>query len=193
MLDYAFSKNIPIVATNNVFMLDADMASAHDALLCISQGLVVGQSERRKTNPDLYFKSADEMNKLFSDLPEAITNTLEIAKRCYYKANFIKPLLPEYPYLDGRSEKTALYDLTKSGLNKRLQSFVISEFMDKKTKSETIKKYMDRMEYELKIINDMGFGGYFLIVADFIGWTKKNDILLALDEVRVQAPLLLGH
>ena len=176
MLDYAFSKNIPIVATNNVFMLDADMASAHDALLCISQGLVVGQSERRKTNPDFYFKSADEMNKLFSDLPEAISNTLEIAKRCYYKANFIKPLLPEYPYLDGRSEKIALYDLTKSGLNKRLQSFVISEFMDKKTKSETIKKYMGRMEYELKIINDMGFDGYFLIVADFIGWTKKNNI-----------------
>ena len=176
MLDYAFSKNIPIVATNNVFMLGADMASAHDALLCISQGLVVGQSERRKTNPDLYFKSADEMNKLFSDLPEAITNTLEIAKRCYYKANFIKPLLPEYPYLDGRSEKVALYDLTKSGLNKRLQSFVISELMDKKTKSEITKKYMDRMEYELKIINDMGFDGYFLIVADFIGWTKKNDI-----------------
>ena len=176
MLDYAFSKNIPIVATNNIFMLDVDMVSAHDALLCISQGLVVGQSERRKTNPDFYFKSADEMNKLFSDLPEAINNTVEIAKRCYYKANFIEPLLPEYPYLDGRSEKVALYDLTKSGLKKRLQSFVIDDAMDENTKSEITNLYMDRMEYELKTINDMGFDGYFLIVADFIGWTKNNNI-----------------
>lgn len=176
LLDYAFNKNIPIVATNNVMFSDNDMHTAHDALLCIAQGAVVGQSDRRHSNKDFYFKSQSEMIELFSDLPEAIENTVEIAKRCYYKSENIDPLLPEYPYLEGRTEFEALHDLTKQGLEKRLQSGVINESMSDTAKADITKEYFDRMEFELGVIRDMGFSGYFLIVADFIQWTKNEKI-----------------
>ncbi len=176
LLDMAYDKNIPIVATNNVFFASPDMHTAHDALLCIDSGDYIKTPNRRRVDKSQYFKSADDMISLFKDLPEAIENTVKIAKRCSYIPQPIDPLLPEYPYLQGRSEIQALTDLTKQGLHHRLETEVYQDAFDDNMRATVAEQYTDRMAYELDIIAQMGFPGYFLIVADFIQWAKQNDI-----------------
>ncbi len=176
LLDMAYDKNIPIVATNAVFFATPNMHKAHDALLCIDSGHYIKQSDRRKVDKSQYFKSTEEMISLFSDLPEALENTVKIAKRCAYIPHPIKPLLPIYPYLDGRTEIQALTDLTIQGLQQRLETEVYQDAFDDTMRQSLHKQYMERMDYELGIIAQMGFPGYFLIVADFIQWAKKQDI-----------------
>ena len=176
LIELAYKMDIPLVATNNVFFSTKDMYQAHDALLCVAGGVVVDQKDRFKLNDQYYFKTAEEMTALFKDIPEAIENTLVIAKRCAYKTETIAPLLPEYPYLDGRSEIEALRDLTLKGLREHLEKLVFIGCNTAEEKSEKENEYMSRMHYELDIIEQMGFPGYFLIVADFIQWAKDQDI-----------------
>lgn len=166
-LDLAYKHNIPIVATNECYFATRDMYQAHDILLCITDGKYVDETNRRHETEEHYFKTAEEMAELFSDLPEAIENTINIAKRCGYKVKKSKPLLPHVE--KGADEPTLLQEKAYAGLKERLETANIIG-------DEAQKPYYDRLKYELGIIIQMGFSGYFLIVADFIGWAKRNNI-----------------
>lgn len=175
MLEKALEFNIPIVATNNAFFYDPSYYEAHDALLCIAGGYYVLQEDRPKVTPHHFLKSTKEMADLFKDLPEAIINTVEIAKRCAFMPNICKPILPNFPTESSLSEEEELVLQAKNGLNIRLTNEVFPFFESNKT--ETIKEeYEKRLEYEISIIKHMGFCGYFLIVSDFIKWAKNNRI-----------------
>ncbi|MBT4888763.1 MAG: DNA polymerase III subunit alpha [Rhodospirillales bacterium] len=175
-LDFAYDMDIPLVATNEVFFPTRDMFEAHDALVCIASGRRVSETERRRLTPEHYFKSVREMKSLFKNLPEAIDNTVIIAQRCAYMVNKIDPILPPYDCGEGRTETDELRDQSVAGLDKRLIDNVYTDDMDKAAQEHAAQPYRERMDYELQVINDMGFPGYFLIVADFIGWSKDQNI-----------------
>ncbi len=166
-INLAYKHNIPLVATNECYFANKDMYQAHDVLLCITDGKFVDETNRRHETEEHYFKSPEEMIELFSDLPEAIQNTLEIAKRCAYKFKKSNPLLPHVE--KGADEPQLLRDKAYAGLMERLEIAGI-------TTDEEKQPYIERLEYELDVIIKMGFPGYFLIVADFIGWAKNHDI-----------------
>ncbi|WP_299636481.1 DNA polymerase III subunit alpha [uncultured Ruegeria sp.] len=163
-IEMAYAKNLPLVATNDVYFPTPDMYEAHDALICISEGAYVDQQEgRRRLTAQHYFKSQQEMATLFADLPEAIENTVEIAKRCAFMAYRRDPILPKF----ADDEVAELRRIANEGLQKRLA--VIPHAV-------TPEEYRERLDFELGIIEGMGFPGYFLIVADFIQWAKDQDI-----------------
>ncbi|MEZ0224915.1 MAG: PHP domain-containing protein, partial [Alphaproteobacteria bacterium] len=168
LLNFAFAHNIPIVATNNVFFSDPDMYEAHDALMCIAESAYVQDTNRRKATPEHYFKSAEQMAELFRDLPEAIENTVQIAKRCAYMLKEVKPILPRFETEKGKTEEDELRERTAKGLDWRLENYVFRTEWDKDKKDVVRKQYIERMEYELGVLIKMGFAGYFLIVSDFI-------------------------
>ncbi|HHZ66494.1 MAG TPA: DNA polymerase III subunit alpha, partial [Alphaproteobacteria bacterium] len=169
LLDLADRHNLPLVATNEVFFADQSMFDAHDALLCIADGVTVGQIERRHSTPSHYFKSAKEMWSIFEDVPEAITNTLVIAQRCSFMVETHAPMLPTAGnLLAGRTEPDMLRDLSNEGLARRISRDSFSD-------SEVV-RYRERLAYELDVIIEMGFSGYFLIVSEFIGWAKSSGI-----------------
>ncbi len=171
LLDLAYKHNVALVATNDCYFVNRKMHAAHDALLCIAEGRYVSEDNRRKVTPEHYLKSTDEMIRLFEDLPEAIDNTVQIAKRCSFLLQTVDPILPPFDCGEGRTEIEELRKMAEDGLKWRLENFV-DNFND-----ETVAKpYRDRLEFELKTIIDMGFPGYFLIVADFIQWAKDHDI-----------------
>lgn len=164
-LDMAYKMNVPLVATNEAYFLTPDMYEAHDALICIAEKTYVTVEERRKLTPEHYLKTPAEMKELFADLPEAIDNTVLIAKRCAFMTAHKKPAFPNFD-CGGLSEDELLEKNANEGLAKRLQG-----------RSEEEKKaYFDRLNYELGIIKQMGFPGYFLIVADFINWSKEHGV-----------------
>ncbi len=164
MIALAYDLNLPLVATNDVYFPKRDMYEAHDALICIADGAYVDQqNDRRRLTPEHYFKSQDEMVKLFADIPEAIENTVEIAKRCAFKVYKRDPLLPKF----ADNEIEELRRQANEGLKKRLE--VIPHAV-------SVEEYQARLDFELKIIEGMGFPGYFLIVADFIYWAKEHNI-----------------
>ncbi|WP_209504829.1 DNA polymerase III subunit alpha [Ruegeria sp. HKCCSP335] len=163
-IEMAYAKNLPLVATNDVYFPTSDMYEAHDALICIAEGAYVDQQEgRRRLTAQHYFKSQQEMATLFADLPEAIENTVEIARRCAFMAYRRDPILPKF----ADDEVAELRRIANEGLQKRLA--VIPHAV----KAE---EYQERLDFELGIIEGMGFPGYFLIVADFIQWAKDHDI-----------------
>jgi len=163
-VEMAYAKGIPLVATNDVYFPKTDMYEAHDALICIAEGAYVDQQEpRRKLTPQHYFKSQEEMVTLFADLPEAVENTVEIAKRCAFMAYRRDPILPKF----ADDEVAELRRQANQGLQERLA--VIPH-------AATPEEYQQRLDFELDIIEGMGFPGYFLIVADFIQWSKDNNI-----------------
>ncbi|SEW27055.1 DNA polymerase III, alpha subunit [Cognatiyoonia koreensis] len=163
-IEMAYAKDLPLVATNDVYFPKPDIYEAHDALLCIAQGAYVDQQEpRRKLTAQHYLKTPQEMATLFADLPEAIANTVEIAKRCAFKTYKRDPILPKF----ADDEVAELRRQAEEGLKARLA--VIPH-------AAPVKEYEDRLEFELKIIEGMGFPGYFLIVADFIKWAKDQHI-----------------
>lgn len=176
LIEMAYAHNIPLVATNEVFFADRGMYEAHDALMCIAAGATVSRTDRRRVTPEHYFKSPEEMCELFADLPEAIENTLVVAQRCAYMPDTRAPILPPYPKLDGRGEEEVLREMSAEGLEDRLQRQVYTEAMSAEEREAVAKPYRERLDYELDVIAQMGFPGYFLIVADFIQWAKKEDI-----------------
>ena len=176
LLELAYTYRLPIVATNQPFFPARADFSAHDALVCIAQGVVVASEDRHTLTPEHYFKTSAEMAQLFSDLPEALENTVEIARRCAYRSPKRGPILPRFAAQEGedsamavKAEATALRKLAKEGLARRMAKF-------EPAPGFTVKDYDDRLAYELGIIEQMGFPGYFLIVADFIQWAKEHDI-----------------
>ncbi|MFT7107583.1 MAG: DNA polymerase-3 subunit alpha, partial [Yoonia sp.] len=163
-VEIAYTKGLPLVATNDVYFPKPALYEAHDALICIADGAYVDQQEpRRRLTPQHYLKSPQEMITLFADLPEAIENTVEIARRCAFKAYKRDPILPKF----AEDEVAELRRLAKEGLKARLA--VIPH-------AAPLEDYDKRLEFELGIIEGMGFPGYFLIVADFIKWAKDNGI-----------------
>lgn len=163
-VEMAYAMGLPLVATNDVYFPASDMYEAHDALICIAEGAYVDQQEaRRRLTAQHYFKSQSEMVTLFADLPEAIENTVEIAKRCAFQAYRRDPILPKF----ADDEIEELRKQSHAGLKDRLA--VIPH-------AATVEEYEERLDFELGIIEGMGFPGYFLIVADFIKWAKEHDI-----------------
>ena len=163
-INMAYDLNIPIIATNDVYFDNGEMYEAHDALLCIADGVYVDQQEpRRSVTNQHYFKTQEEMATLFADLPEALESTIEVAQRCAFMATCRDPILP----LFASDEISELHRQAKEGLKNRLS--VIPH-------AAPISEYEKRIEFELNIIEQMGFPGYFLIVADFIKWAKEKNI-----------------
>ena len=163
-VEMAYAMNLPLVATNDVYFPKTEMYEAHDALICIAEGAYVDQQEaRRRLTPQHYFKSQAEMVTLFADLPEAVANTVEIAKRCAFQAYRRDPILPKF----ADDEVEELRAQAHAGLKDRLA--VIPH-------ATTVEEYTKRLDFELDIIEGMGFPGYFLIVADFIKWSKDHNI-----------------
>ncbi len=175
-LNMAYSHDIPLVATNEAFFPDRKMYEANDALICIEEKTYVSQSVRRRLTPEHYFKSAAEMRQIFEDLPEAIDNTIVVAKRCAFLVKTIDPILPPFDCGDGLTEEDQLRRQAVEGLNARLKVHVYKEVMSDAEKEEVAKPYHERLDFELSVIIQMGFPGYFLIVADFIGWSKDQGI-----------------
>ncbi|MBT3929646.1 MAG: DNA polymerase III subunit alpha [Rhodospirillaceae bacterium] len=175
-IDLAYEHDIPLLATNEAFFADEGMYEAHDALLCISQSAYVSQSERRRVTSEHRFKSAAEMRALFADLPEAIENTLVVARRCAFMPTETAPMLPPYPTEEGRTEEQELTTEAEAGLEARLVAHVFTEDMDAAAREEAAKPYRDRLRFELETIVNMGYPGYFLIVSDFIKWSKANGV-----------------
>ena len=178
LIEFGYKHHLPLVATNDCFFMSKDMFESHDALICISEGAYLDQpEERRRMTPDHYFKTPEEMVKLFSDIPEAINNTLLIAKRCSLMAETRDPLLPAAPVRSHDVTDTAeLTELATNGLMKRLDDMVLNKKELTNSTEDRKKTYFDRLEYEISIISKMQFSGYFLIVADFIQWAKSNGI-----------------
>ncbi|MBE0453623.1 DNA polymerase III subunit alpha [Roseovarius autotrophicus] len=163
-VEMAYAMDLPLVATNDVYFPEAGMYEAHDALLCVADGAYVDQgAPRRRLTPQHYFKSQEEMAALFADLPEALENTVEIARRCAFGAYKRDPILPRF----AENEVEELRRQAREGLAARLA--VIPH-------AAPVEEYEKRLEFELGIIEGMGFPGYFLIVADFIKWAKDHDI-----------------
>ena len=175
-LELAYSKNIPLVATNEVFFPDQKMYESHDALLCIEEKAYISQENRLRKTPEHYFKAPKDMTAVFADLPEAINNTVNIAKRCAFLVKTTDPILPPFDCAENQTEEDTLISLSKAGLKLRLQKKWADSKLDANTKAAKSKPYAERLQYELDIIAQMGFPGYFLIVADIIQWAKKNDI-----------------
>ena len=160
---------VPLVATNECFFATPAMYEAHDALLCIAEARLLSEAERRRVTPEHYFKSAAQMRALFADLPEACDNTLAIARSCAVMAEIRKPLLPICPKVrPGATEEETLRAMAREGLARRMLTAAAGA--DQKA------RYAERLEYELRVIGEMGFAGYFLIVADFIQWAKGQGI-----------------
>ncbi len=167
LLHLAYAHDVPIVASNEPFFGNRDLYEAHDALLCIADGAYVTQEDRRKESPEHYFKSADEMLKLFADLPEATENTIEIARRCAYYPKKRNPILPPFKPASGLPPEEELRAQASEGLKRRLAANGL--FAD-----ETA--YWERLDFELSVILRMNFAGYFLIVSDFMKWTRAQGI-----------------
>ena len=163
-VEMAYAMNLPLVATNDVYFPKTDMYEAHDALICIGDGAYVDQQDdRRRLTAQHYFKSQQEMVTLFADLPEAVDNTVEIAKRCAFMTYRRDPILPNF----ADDEVQELRRQANEGLQRRLEAI---------PHAVSVEDYQKRLEFELEIIEDKGFPGYFLIVADFIKWSKDHDI-----------------
>jgi len=167
LVQWAYANDVPLVATNDVYYAKQAQAKSHDALLCIADGAFTGQEDRRRITDQHWFKSAEAMRELFADLPEACDNTIDIARRCAFLVKTHAPILPRFDTGAGRSEADELAHQAREGLKVRLTEV---------TAAVPEEEYWTRLEWEVGIIQQMGFPGYFLIVSDFIKWAKDHSI-----------------
>ena len=168
LIKLAYDRNLPLVATNPCCFAEPSFYDAHDAMLCIASSSYVESDDRKKSSTELWMKPTSEMQKAFSDIPEAIANTLVVAQRCAVTAPKRPPILPSLAG-DTEGESKQLYADSKAGLDARLTK--IDGLSDEERQT-----YYDRLDFEIDVIKKMGFPGYFLIVADFIQWAKEQDI-----------------
>jgi DNA polymerase III subunit alpha len=172
LLEMAYARGIPLVATNEPFFAKRDDHEAHDALICIAEGKLVADSERRQLSPDYRFKTRAEMATQFADLPEALASTVEIARRCAFRPTTQAPILPRFSVGDSGEavdEAAELRRQAEDGLALRLRAHGLAP-------GRTEEDYRERLAFELGVIEKMKYPGYFLIVADFIQWAKSQGI-----------------
>ena len=172
LIELAYARGIPLLATNEPFFAAAEDYEAHDALLCIAEGKLIADTDRRQLTVEHRFKSRAEMAALFADLPEALAATIEVAERCAFRPQTLAPILPRFAA--GRSEADAdealaLRRAAQSGLDARLKRYGTAP-------GHSVEDYRARLSFELGVIADMQYAGYFLIVADFIQWAKAQGI-----------------
>ena len=171
LLELAYETSLPLVATNEPFFAGADDYEAHDALICIAEGRVIADGDRRQLTPEHRFKTQAEMRALFADLPEAIASTAEIAQRCVYRPRTRAPILPRFS-TDAHvvtDEAEELRAQAQAGLDARIARHGLAP-------DRTREDYQERLAFELDVISRMKYAGYFLIVADFIKWAKQQGI-----------------
>lgn len=171
LVQLAEQLQLPLVATNAVHFLEPADYEAHRARVCIHEGTALTQSHNSRYTPQQYLRSAAEMEELFQDLPQALQNTVEISRRCTVKLNIGNNYLPNFPIPAGATVEAYLSNLATQGLNQRLM-----KILGDSPESALRFPYEERLAIELRVINSMGFAGYFLIVADFIQWAKANGI-----------------
>jgi len=173
-VELALATGLPVVATNDVRFVHQQDFAAHEVRVCINQGRVLDDSRRPKDYTDQqYLRSIEEMQALFTDIPEALENTVEIAKRCNLTLTLGKNFLPDFPVPEGMNLGEFMTEQAMKGLEERLQHHPA---VGKGTDEENRRVYYERLDFELKMITQMGFPGYFMIVADFIQWAKNNLI-----------------
>ncbi|WP_436641795.1 DNA polymerase III subunit alpha [Microbaculum sp. FT89] len=173
LVDLAYDLDLPLVATNQTFFAAREDFEAHDALICIAEGRMVADPDRRQLTPEHYMKSRAEMAALFADLPEALRSSVEIAERCSFRPMTRNPILPRFTVGDGEGaevdEAAELRRQAEEGLERRLGMHGTAPGTDAET-------YRERLAFELGVIERMAYAGYFLIVSDFIKWAKAHDI-----------------
>jgi DNA polymerase III subunit alpha len=170
LIELAFGAGLPLVATNEPYFGARDDYEAHDALLCIAEGRLVAESDRRQLTPEHYFKTRAEMMEIFADLPEALASSVEIAQRCSFRSQSRAPILPRFS-IGGKvaDETVELRRRAEEGLEKRIKDHGL-------TLGFSEEEYRERLVFELDVISRMNYAGYFLIVADFIQWAKARGI-----------------
>lgn len=172
-VELAIRKGVPVVATNDVRFLGAEDFEAHEARVCIHGGRTLNDPRRpRLYSAEQYLRTPEEMAELFADLPEALENSVEIARRCNLELNLGQSFLPDFPVPEGMTMEAFFAAESRQGLERRLR--IIGR--DASNFDARRKIYDERLQLELNVINQMGFAGYFLIVADFIRWAKDNGI-----------------
>ena len=170
LLELAAQMNVGVVATNDVCFMDPDDFEAHETRVCIHEGRTLNDPRRLRGYSDQqYLRSAQEMAELFADIPVALQNSMEIAKRCNVEVSLGTYFLPDYPIPDQQTPEEYLRSLSEQGLQERLA-------VRTQSAEHSQNDYAQRLDYELDVINQMGFAGYFLIVMEFIAWSKENDI-----------------
>ncbi|MES2751885.1 MAG: DNA polymerase III subunit alpha, partial [Pseudomonadota bacterium] len=176
LIDLAYGKNLPLVATNEPHFAGSDDYEAHDALLCIAGGRLISETDRNQLTPDHRFKTRSEMAVLFADLPEALASTVEIAKRCSFRPQTRKPILPRFTVVGSANaadaegdEAVELRRQAEEGLAQRIATHGLSQGVSEED-------YHARLSFEIDVITRMNYSGYFLIVADFIQWAKSEGI-----------------
>jgi DNA polymerase-3 subunit alpha len=170
LIELAYARGLPLVATNEPYFARREDYEAHDALLSIAEGRLVVETDRRQLTPEHRFKTRAEMAELFADLPEAIDSTVEIARRCAFRPSVSKPILPRFSVgAQGVDEAAELRSRAQAGLARRIESHGIAP-------GRTLQEYQDRLAFELEVIDGMKYPGYFLIVSDFIQWAKGQGI-----------------
>ena len=173
-LDFAEKEQLPVVATNDVVILDETTFEAHEIRVAIHDGYTLEDPRRPKNySAQQYLRSEEEMCELFADIPEALENSVEIAKRCNVTVRLGEYFLPAFP-TEGMEETEFLVKKSEEGLEERLEFL----FPDEEERAKRRPEYDERLKVELEVINNMGFPGYFLIVMEFIQWSKDNDCLL---------------
>ncbi|MET0660908.1 MAG: DNA polymerase III subunit alpha, partial [Steroidobacteraceae bacterium] len=173
-LQLAIARGVPVVATNDVRFIGREDFEAHEARVCIHEGLLLEDSKRPRPYSDQqYLKTPAQMSDLFSDIPEAVENTIEIARRCSLELKLGKSVLPPYPVPEEITTEEFLQRESRAGLEQRLVQLAATPIEGREITRE---EYATRLEIELGVICQMGFAGYFLIVADFIRWARENGV-----------------
>jgi len=175
LLSISKSLQLPLIATQEIFYLQKDMYEAHDALICIGEKKFVDDKSRLKYSNQHYFKSQEELEQIYFDIPEALENNYNFHLRFNFKPKKSKPILPSIASEESSSPEVELSNLAKTGLESRLQNFILKKNKNL-SKSQINEIYKNRLKHEINIINSMDYASYFLIVSDYIKWAKKNSI-----------------
>ena len=175
ILNNSKTLNIPLIATQEVFYLDKEMYEAHDALRCIGEKSFIDDKNRFKLSNEHFLKTNDDIEKLYSDIPEALENNYNFHLRFNFKPKKSKPILPSISHSDNNTAEEELFNQASDGLEKRLKNFIIKKKSSKNV-DLIVNDYKKRLQHEINIINSMDYASYFLIVSDYIKWAKKNSI-----------------
>ena len=174
-LNFSGKFNVPIIASREIYYIEKEMYEAHDALLCIGEKTYVNERNRLKYSNDHFLRSSEEMKDIYKDLPEALENNYLFPLRFNYKPKKSDPVLPSIKITSNHDESQELLNLSKLGLKNRLENFIFKK-KQPIDRSKVTEIYNQRLMHEIKIINEMKYAGYFLIVSDYIKWSKNNNI-----------------